>query len=264
MRARYLDTPHGQVHARTAGRAGPWLVLHHESPLSSSVFDAALPHLGAWCRAVALDTPGYGQSDPPDGPLALPAYATRLLAAARIATGGEPFAVAGVHTGASIAVEVARQGGDAVTAVTLMGLPAYDERTRAQRLATWAPPRTPDAGGDHLRWAWERYTEIWPDATPDLRHRAVVDLLGVLGRYHWAYEAAFRHDPLPALAALRQPVQFIAAGGDPLTPADERAAAATGARIDHLPDLPGQIAARAPRELSRLLRDFLTPLTPGR
>lgn len=257
MRRCYLDTTYGQVHARSAGDTGPWLILHHESPLSGAAFEPALPHLAGWCRALALDTPGYGQSDAPEQPLDIPGYAARLLAAIRVVTHDEPFAVAGVHTGASIAVEVARQAGEGATHVSLIGLPAYDERTRAERLASWAPPQQVDPEGGHLAWAWERYARIWPDASPAWRHPAVVDVLGVIDRYHWAYEAAFRYDPLPALAALTQPLQFIVADGDPLRPADERAAALTGARLDRVANLPGQISIRGPEDLSRLLREFV-------
>ena len=57
------------------------VVLFHESPLSSWIFERALPLLGQKLRAFAFDTPGYGHSEPPEYPLEIEAYAERLLAA---------------------------------------------------------------------------------------------------------------------------------------------------------------------------------------
>ena len=44
----------------------PLLVMLHQSPLSSRNYQAALPYLADHFRVVALDTPGFGQSTPPN------------------------------------------------------------------------------------------------------------------------------------------------------------------------------------------------------
>jgi len=65
LTAGYVEARWGQVHYRASGSSGPWVALFHESPLSTAAFESVLQLLGTTCRAVAFDTPGYGQSDPP-------------------------------------------------------------------------------------------------------------------------------------------------------------------------------------------------------
>ena len=78
----YLDGPAGQVHYRRAGEGGEPLLLLHQSPLSSTQFDAVLPGLAArGFDALALDLPGYGMSDEPPPGAALEDYAGIIPAA---------------------------------------------------------------------------------------------------------------------------------------------------------------------------------------
>ena len=57
----------GRVHFRTftGSEERPLLLLLHQSPLSSRRFQRLLPQLADLVQPVALDTPGYGESDPP-------------------------------------------------------------------------------------------------------------------------------------------------------------------------------------------------------
>jgi pimeloyl-ACP methyl ester carboxylesterase len=69
MRARkgYADGPFGQVHCQWLGDGVPLLLLH-QSPSSSEMFAAVYPLLAAsGIRAIGIDSPGFGQSDPPSG-----------------------------------------------------------------------------------------------------------------------------------------------------------------------------------------------------
>lgn len=254
----YANSRWGQVHWRAAGTAGPVVVLFHESPLSSAVYETALPYLGTSLRAWALDTPGYGLSDPPPEPAEIPAYAAALLEAVD-ALGIERFAVAGVHTGASLALQVALQAPARVTAAVFTGIPVLDSAERERYLASWAPPLEPRADGGHLRWAWERYQRIWGADSP----AAVLDVgaLGLLSnaaRYNWAYQAAFRYDPLPDLRLLSCPVLFLTAEHDLLIDSDRRAVELVAqGRMRVVPGLRGQLPVRVPEVFAREVADFL-------
>lgn len=63
MRFGYADTAMGQVHYRRAGAGAPLLLLG-SSGRSSTIFEGLLPLLAPYFDAIALDTPGFGQSCP--------------------------------------------------------------------------------------------------------------------------------------------------------------------------------------------------------
>lgn len=255
-RRSYVDAPHGQVHVVTAGETGPWVVLLHESPLSWHVYEPAVEQLAAHFRVLLPDTPGYGGSDPGDAGWEIPDYASALLAAIRGVVGADRFIVLGCHTGASIALEVARQSGGQASGAVFLGLPAYDEETRRDRLENWAPDVAVAADGSHLNGMWDRYTRIWENPPLAAKHRAVIDVLGALEHYNWGYNAAFRYDPIPALQALDVPVLFLTAQHDALADADRRCAALIGAQLVELEGVPGQIGVREPERLTRELVTF--------
>lgn len=256
MRRSYVDVPHGQIHTVTAGDSGPWVVLLHESPLSWHVYEPAIEPLARHFRVLLPDTPGYGSSDPGGRSWEIPDYAASLLAAIRVMVDSSPFIVLGCHTGASIALEVAAQSDGQAHGAVFLGLPAYDETIRADRLANWAPDMHVAADGSHLTAMWDRYTRIWTDPPLDAKHRAVIDVLGALEHYNWGYNAAFRYDPMPTLLALGMPVLFLTAEDDALADADRRCAAATDATIVELAGIPGQIGVRLPERLTDELVRF--------
>ena len=80
-RRRYVDVPYGQVHVAEAGD-GPPVVLLHQTPRSWDEFAEVLPLLGArGRRAIAVDLPGMGASDPHPEGATIEAYADGVIAA---------------------------------------------------------------------------------------------------------------------------------------------------------------------------------------
>ena len=253
---RYVTTRWGQVHVREDG-AGPAVLLFHESPLSSAVYEGVLGHLASGVRAVAFDTPGYGMSDPPPQECEIPDYAATLLEAAD-ALGIDRFAAVGVHTGASLALQVGLQAGpDRVTHLVFSGLPVLAPDARAEYLRSWSPAMSVDDEGGHLRWAWERYRRIWGGPAALVSFGAT-QLLANLERYHWAYNAAFRYDPEPDLARVSCPVLFLTPEHDLLIASDRQAVTQIpGARLEVVPELRGQLPLRAPEVFARQVLGFV-------
>jgi pimeloyl-ACP methyl ester carboxylesterase len=235
----YVDSEWGQVHYRTAGSSGPSVVILHESPLSSKIFEPTVELLGASTRVWAFDTPGYGLSDPPHAPPEITDYA-RVLLGAVDALGIDKFAVVGSHTGVSIALEMLeRSHAERITHSILTGIPLFTDEQRTAYLAHHAPDIELRSDGQHLLWSWDRYhsrslsvvsveteaTEAEPAVSADL------DFVNLLAchiienhrRFNWGYRAAFRHDVRPGLRKLLRPTLILNSDLDTLAHLDEEA-----------------------------------------
>ena len=261
VRGGYVESDWGQVHYRIAGTSGPWVALFHESPLSSRVWEQVLTHLGPHARVVAFDTPGYGASDqPPSDGHEIPEYAAVLArAASELAMSDVTFG--GVHTGASLAIEAAHVFDRGTAGVVLSGVPLFTDEERADFIGNWTPDAPYDSQGSQFDWAIQRYKRIWPEVTADALHVAVTEVMRVVERYDWGYQAAFRHDPRQPLSDLDLPVLLLDAEHDMLADKDPLAAElARDVRYVSMRGLPGQPHLRAPADYARHLRDFLVEL----
>jgi pimeloyl-ACP methyl ester carboxylesterase len=256
MKKGYVQTSQGQVHFRRDGDQGPYLFLFHESPLSSRQFERCLPLLGRSVRAVAFDTPGYGASDPPTEVIAIADYAAWLFDTVNELDDG-PFAIGAVHTGASIAVELARLAGDRVTHVVFSGLPLLTPEQRQAFSARIEPPEV-RRDGSHLKDAWDRRLAGWGEETDlETLHMALVEMQRVYERYDWGFRAVFGHDPQPALEALACPVYFLNAEHDSLAGVDRKAAELVGAKVKMLAGVRGQLPWRAPEAYAKEVLAFI-------
>ena len=120
----------GLVHVAACGAGRPILLLH-QTPRSWDEYREVLPLLGARYRAIAMDTVGFGDSQPlPAGTDSIEAWAEaahEVLAA----LGHARAVVAGHHTGAAIAVEMAASRPERVEALVLSACPYVDAARRA-------------------------------------------------------------------------------------------------------------------------------------
>jgi pimeloyl-ACP methyl ester carboxylesterase len=221
----YVVTSGGLVHYRAAGSAGPAVVLLHEAPLSSAIYERLLARLAESVRAWALDTPGYGMSDPPPEPCGVADYARTLLEAID-ALGLERFVLVGARTGAHIALEIARVVGTRIQCLIVTGVLVLPAAERAERLAaitdptTNAPARlTLDGDGRHLLWAWNRYRRN-EDTPLDLANLSAVHACANPERHNWGYAATYSHDASPLLEMLAQPTLLLTSSADPLSASD--------------------------------------------
>ena len=226
----YADGPDGQVHFRDGVEGTPLLLLH-QTPCHLGMFDAAWPLLAAaGIRAIAIDTPGYGQSDPPRGTPTIAAY-VRAVAAVLDGLQLPSADVLGHHTGASIAAELALAEPARIRRVILNGPPLFtpEERTGYLQDIQASPRPGPVADGSHLVAVWERRKRFTPGWTSvSAMHRGVVMMLaaqvsGEGGRELAGYTAAFAHDIGVPLRSIRQPGLILTNTGDDLYAASRRA-----------------------------------------
>lgn len=216
VRRGYVDIGDGQVHYLAVGEGEP-LVLCHQSPNCSRMFSAALPLLAESGLAVyALDTPGHGESTPPEGEPEIAGYAAAFLESLRN-LGVDKFHLLGHHTGAAIACELALQAEGDVRSLVLNGPPLFSEEVRLARRASPGLQVTPVADGSHLSAVWELRKRVTPGWTRlDAMHRGVVDLLRAGDCAHQGHKAVYRYDLRGALMRLQLPTLILTNTGEDL------------------------------------------------
>src|ERR1700691_5936304 len=97
----FISTPSGRLHLAAAGSGAPILLLH-QTPRSWDEFREVLPLLGRHYRAIAVDTPGFGDSDPlAEGKASIESWAQAAHEVLAVLGIGRA-ALVGHHTGAAI------------------------------------------------------------------------------------------------------------------------------------------------------------------
>lgn len=212
----YADGPFGQIHYQEAG-SGAALLLLHQSPSSSEMFEAAYQPLAErGIRAIGVDTPGFGQSHVPDEQPWIPDYAQAIRSVIDHLE-LERTALLGHHTGASIAAELAVMEPERVTRVVLNGAPLLtrEEQDKWKNATGGRVESGPKADGSHLMDMWNRRVHFTPGWT-NLRamHWGVVQMLiaGETARY--GHAAAFAHDLSEPLRRMTQPTLVLTNTGD--------------------------------------------------
>ncbi|MBL8590825.1 MAG: alpha/beta hydrolase [Methylobacteriaceae bacterium] len=209
---------------------GPALILLHAAPCSARVMEPLQAEWAAHFATFAFDLPGFGLSELPDvEPLTTADLADAIAAAAR-QLGLSNVTLYGRHTGAGVAVEIARRHPELCHFVLTDGFPVFAAPYSDARLSEYLPPITPQWDGGHLTWAWFRYREqhmFWPWDRPTLAHRADTDvpdldflyrgateLLTAADTYADVYASAFRHAGLAVIDEVKVPICYGNRPGD--------------------------------------------------
>lgn len=265
VRRAYLDGPFGQLHMRIASpasapAAAP-LVLMHQSPLSGRMFDRLLPLLAAHRTVIAVDTPGYGESDRPATPPTLAAYGDAIIDTLGKANAA-PFDLLGYHTGAVIAADLAARRPRQIRRLVLVSVPYFDAARRRALLDQLAIDTDYAADGSHLLPLWTGAFRVKPQGQSlDDVARLVAEKQRA-GRFgEWALAAAMAADMTPTLRAVRHPT-LVLAPHDGLEKASHAAAGLIpNARLVDLPALSYGLFDSAPQELASRMAAFLDSTT---
>ena len=214
MRKGYIDGRYGQIHYYEAGQ-GPVLILLHQSPVNGRMYERAMPHLTkAGIRAIAIDTPGFGNSDAPPAPPTIPDYGD-VMHDVLAGFGLEQAHFLGHHTGAGIAASFAARNPEKVTSLILNGPPLLPPEVLERFKDVEAGPDPIHADGSHLVEAWNRrlfYTPGWTDL--ESMQRRLVDQFWAGDTAWYGHHAAFSHDFKPDLEALAVPTLILTNTGD--------------------------------------------------
>ena len=213
----YADGPDGQIHYLICGE-GPPVVLSHQSPSSLHQFDAVLEPLAtAGFQAIAVDTPGFGQSDVPSSPPSIADYAAALVAVLD-ALGIAAAHGVGHHTGAMVINEAAVQYPDRWRKIVLNGpVPFTKQESDGWRdyALTFERAWRPKPDGSHLMEIWDRRTNGTKGWTSlEGMHRSVVDWIAAGTTGWYGHNAAFDYDQAAALMKITRPCLILTNTGD--------------------------------------------------
>jgi pimeloyl-ACP methyl ester carboxylesterase len=203
----YTSCRFGQLHGRGfgSGKQTPLIALH-QVPNSSQVFDRFLPLIGTDRQALALDTPGYGMSDPSPDPQSIIDYADAMADAHR-ALGLPAADLLGYHTGAAIALAMASRHPALVRRLLLVAVPTFSPEERSSFGAL--PPIPFDEGGDWACLEWQR-TMRWrgPGQSLESLKRGFAEKLRPGARERGA-SAIAAFDTAAALRGATHPIMIV-------------------------------------------------------
>jgi len=218
MHRQYVPGPWGQIHLHVAAPTGPSarrpLLCFHLSPGSGRMYRPFLEEMASDRLAVAVDTPGYGGSDPPPAPTSLEAYAA-ALATVLDSLELEKVDLFGAHTGSRLAVEVAHLRPEKIHRLILFGAAIYTADEREKQKESFARPKPIQADGSHMASRWTGWASWrWPGVTDDMIGRYAADSVQDFERHWWAHHAVFEHDMAARLGSLEHEVLVLCAKDD--------------------------------------------------
>lgn len=232
LRRGYIGAGGRLVHYRVCG-AGPAVVLLHDSPRSSRLHLPLMKMLASRFRVFALDTPGYGNSDPLDiANPTIPDFAQALgdtLAALEM----DHAPLYATHTSAKIALALAVRGGK-MPLLVLDGLSIPDQLASDDFIESYMRPFAPEPSGGWLGAEWSRTRDMlrwfpWfatapqnriamEPPSPEWMEDYGIDLFSAGPHYADAYSAAMRWKPLDDLLVVKVPTVVGARSDDVLYP----------------------------------------------
>lgn len=214
MERGYAGTSLGQIHYRRAGTGHP-LLLVHATTHSSRMFNHLAALLADEYQAIAIDLPGFGNSDPLPEDTSMPELAA-CLRDVLDDLGIESYHYFGHHTGNKIGAILGARHSDQIDRLVLCGQPHSiipDEATRDEVIRAHVADslRTFPSSGDgaqHLK-AWgalqRRVSDVWwdPDvlsgtgcseARIDILADRVLDTIQSRKSLETVYKANFAYD----------------------------------------------------------------------
>jgi pimeloyl-ACP methyl ester carboxylesterase len=245
VRRFYVDTPEGQVHGVEDGDGPPILLVHH-TPRSWTFYRRLIPLLRDRHRVIALDTLGFGASDPAP-PNFTAADLARNAVHALDALAIDRAHVIGAMTGTRIAVDVAIGWPERVDHLMLMALPFFESdaaRDARLRQSQEQAMGAPDPDGSHVVKLWRYIVDNLAATTDDSDHVPgvyveestavssrelseveleylndwIVDTVRAGDMWRRAAREVYSEDPTPKLRALAVPTLVIGLTGKGFPP----------------------------------------------
>jgi pimeloyl-ACP methyl ester carboxylesterase len=217
----YVDGRFGQIHYHIAQPASGKtkltpIVFLHQNPKSAYEYEFLTREMGKDRVAIAIDTPGYGESDRPPAPPTMEDLAGAMADALDALGYGKgrkkkgQVDVFGFHTGVFMSAELAVQRPDLVRRVVLSGIPYRPQDVRKARLAVLPQEFGLPEDGSRTMQRWQSIVQARQDGVS--LERATKDFIEDLhstGYWWYAYNAVWRYPVEERFAAITQPVFIL-------------------------------------------------------
>ena len=216
----YASGPFGQIHFYDAEGDGHPLVLWPQAPMTHRQYDAVYARLGEYgIRAIGIDPPGFGCSDPPDGTPEIADWASAIPAVLDTLS-LRCVSCAGHHTGALVAAEYAISAADTLDGLIMHGALLPTEEQRARRLFEIDKNERHfeyKVDGGHLTDLFDIRRELSESRiSPELLTRYVAEQMIGLGPFWHGHHAAYTYNLEKKLSALPQKTLILSNTGDPM------------------------------------------------
>ena len=215
----FVDGTYGQVHVRVAkpvngAQEKTPLVLFHPTPYSSQTYLPFIEEMRADRLVIAMDTPGYGDSDRPDTPPSMTEYAENALKVLESLGVSEPVDAIGYHTGTLIATEMALKNPLRVRKMVLAGVPVYPTQRLPELYKKYAQPIILKKDGSHLTSKWTFATQTMEGGLRLEEAQAHFnDYMQSMPHSTQAYYTVFSYPGYDRLPNLRTPTLFVSING---------------------------------------------------
>lgn len=218
----FVAGPFGQVHIVTVQPVNDVelktpLVLFHPTPYSSDYFKSFISHMARDRVVIAIDTPGYGDSDQPSSLQSIEGYAQSAATVLKALGYGKGRSVdaLGYHTGSLIAAELAALNSDLVRRLVLPGVPFYvDEGVQREAYEKYVKASSITEDGSHLSGPWD-FATLTREAGVSLE-RSQAHFNDYMQCYPdcWrAYHGVFSYDGKKRFVEVTQPVLLMSFPG---------------------------------------------------
>lgn len=219
IRRGYADGPFGQVHYREAKpgmdlseRAA--VVCFHQSPMSGMQYQPFQDELAKDRLVLCPDTPGFGGSDTPPGPVTILDYANAMAQALESLgygpAGSGPVDVFGGHTGSVIGTELAVSRPDLVRSIVYPSVALFTDAQKKMMLERFGGPPGYFTDADFVANAYKQTVlEGHQDIAPERRLALFAERMRSGMKASYAPDAVMSYDAEAQLQKLTQPALIL-------------------------------------------------------
>ena len=210
----YVDAPYGQIHYKVWGDIKddkPLLLCLPPSPFSGVAYNTIAPFLASKYNVVALDYPGFGNSDTPTVEATIQIFAEAAITVTMQLRANKDIDVLGFHTGCLVAMEAACKKPKVFRQLILVDVPFFSVETQTELLSKKYGEISLSPDLSCLQPVWESCVINRKETLGMARaYELFVDQCRLGERGGVAFQAAFTYDCWGQASKVNAPTTIIA------------------------------------------------------